>query len=168
MLENGKEWNDYVTGIDYNEYRVNLVEYGSCRKRVYKKGKRKGEGVEEQKGFWFATDLPVGRKNVEALVQRGRMHWKIENEGFNTQKRQGYHLEHQYSKDYQVMKNYYYLTQIGHMAAQIMEAWEKLWSQDRQSRKQRHRRVLESLKKVRLKENREEIGRRIQIRLEPE
>ena len=94
--------------------------------------------------------------------------WKIEDEDFNIQNKQGNHLEHQYSKDYQVMKNYYYLTQIGHMAAQIMEAWEKLWSQDRQSRKQRHRRVLESLKKVRLKENREEIGRRIQIRLEPE
>jgi len=46
-----------------------------------------------------------------------------------------------------------------------MEAWEKLWSQDRQSREQRHRRVLESFKKVRLKENREEIGRKIQIRL---
>ena len=96
------------------------------------------------------------------------MRWKIENEGFNTQKKQGYYLEHQYSKDYQAMKNHYYLTQIGHMVAQVMEAWEKLWSQNRQSREQRHRRVLESFKKVRLKENREETGRRIQIRLEPE
>ena len=147
---------------------MNLVEYGSYRKRVYKKGKRKGETEEEQKCFWFATDFPVGRKNVANLVQRGRMRWKIENEGFNTQKRQGYHLEHQYSKDYQAMKNHYYLTQIGHMVAQVMEAWEKLWSQNRQSREQRHRRVLESFKKVRLKENREETGRRIQIRLEPE
>ena len=149
VLEDGKEWYDYVEDIDYNGYHVNLVEYGSCRKRVYKKGKRKGEGVED-------------------LVQRGRMRWKIENEGFNTQKKQGYHLEHQYSKDYQAMKNHYYLTQIGHMVAQAMESWEKLWSQNRQSREQRHQRVLESFKKVRLKENREEIGRRIQIRLEPE
>ena len=132
------------------------------------KGKRKGEAEEEQKGFWFATDFPVSRKNVANLVQRGRMRWKIENEGFNTQKKQGYYLEHQYSKDYQAMKNHYYLTQIGHMVAQVMEAWEKLWSQNRQSREQRHRRVLESFKKVRLKENREETGRRIQIRLEPE
>lgn len=147
---------------------MNLVEYGSYRKRVYKKGKRKGETEEEQKCFWFATDFPVGRKNVANLVQRGRMRWKIENEGFNTQKRQGCHLEHQYSKDYQAMKNHYYLPQIGHMVAQAMEAWEKLWSQSRQSREQRHQRVLESFKKVRLKENREEIARRIQIRLEPE
>ena len=168
VLEDGKEWYDYVEDIDYNGYHVNLVEYGSCRKRVYKKGKRKGEAEEEQKGFWFATDFPVSRKNVANLVQRGRMRWKIENEGFNTQKKQGYYLEHQYSKDYQAMKNHYYLTQIGHMVAQVMEAWEKLWSQSRQSREQRHRRVLESFKKVRLKENREETGRRIQIRLEPE
>ena len=40
---------------------------------------------------------------MEALVQRGRMRWKIENEGFNTQKRQGHHLEHQYSKDYRAI-----------------------------------------------------------------
>ena len=38
VLENGKEWNDYVTGIDYNEYRVNLVEYGLCRRYVHKGG----------------------------------------------------------------------------------------------------------------------------------
>ena len=63
------------------------------------------------------------------------------------------------------MKNHYYLTQIDHMVAQVMEAWEKLW---RQSREQRHRRVLESFKKVRLEENREEIAGRIQIRLELE
>ena len=57
---------------------------------MYKKGKRKGKIKEEQTGFWFTTDLPVSRKNVGALVQRGRMRWKIENEGFNTQKKQGY------------------------------------------------------------------------------
>ena len=154
-----------MEGIDYNGCHVNLVVFEPCLKRVYKLGKRKGESVEEQKGFWFATNLPVGRKNVETLVQRGRMRWKIENEGFNPQKREGYHLEHQYSRDYQAMKNHYYLTQIDHMVAQVMEAWEKLW---RQSREQRHRRVLESFKKVRLEENREEIAGRIQIRLELE
>lgn len=166
VLEDGKEWHDYVTDIDYNGYRVNLVEYGWYRKRAHKKGKRKGEWMEEQKGFWFATDLPVGRKNVQELAQRGRMRWKIENEGFNTQKKQGYHLEHQYSRDYQAMKNHYYLIQIGHMIAQVMEAWETMWRRVRQSREQRHRRVLESFKEVRLKENTEEIRRKIQIRLE--
>ena len=67
MLENGKEWNDYVTGIDYNEYRVNMVEYGLCRRYVHKGGGRKGECEEERKIFWFDTDFLVGRKNVQTL-----------------------------------------------------------------------------------------------------
>lgn len=33
-----------------------------------------------------------------ALARCGRLRRKIGNEGFNTQKRQGYRLEHQYSK----------------------------------------------------------------------
>ena len=143
---------------------MNLVEYGSYRKRVYKKGKRKGETEEEQKCFWFATDFPVGRKNVANLVQRGRMRWKIENEGFNTQKRQGYHLEHQFSRDYQAQKCRYYLIQIGHMTAQVLEAWEKLWKNVKQSREQKHRRLLESFKNGRLKDLEKELEKKFQVR----
>lgn len=93
------------------------------------------------------------------------MRWKIENEGFNTQKKQGYYLEHQYSKKYQGVKNHYYLTQIGHMIAQILEAWEKIWKMVNQSREQKHRRMLESMKETRLEEFKEEFGKKIQIRL---
>jgi hypothetical protein len=42
----------------------------------------------------------------------GRLRWKIENEGFNTQKNQGYGFEHPYSQDYQAMKCFYILMQI--------------------------------------------------------
>ena len=164
VWEGGKEWQDYVTGIDYKGYHVNLLEYGKCGKRVYKKAPQKGKCVEERESFWFITDLPVDRWNAKALAQYGRLRWKIENEGFNTQKKQGYHLEHQYSRDYQALKNHYYLIQIGHMIAQIMEAWEMLWKQTRQSREQKHRRILESFKETRLKEYMGERGRRIQIR----
>ena len=61
------------------------------------------------------TDLPVTRKNVADLTERGRMRWRIENEGFNAQKKHGYYLEHLYSRNYQALKNHYYLIQIGHM-----------------------------------------------------
>ncbi len=44
----------------------------------------------------FITDLPVGRDNVEALAGCGRARWKVENEGFNTLKTKGYHLEHNF------------------------------------------------------------------------
>ena len=93
------------------------------------------------------------------------MRWKIENEGFNTQKNQGYYLEHLFSKDYQGIKNHYYLIQIGHMISQILEAWEKLWEGIRLSIGQKHQKLLESFKIVRLKEYRG-IEKNIQIRLQ--
>ena len=101
VTETGKEWHDYVTDIDYNGYKVNLVEYGEKKEKVCQKGKKKGKVKIIQKEFWFLTDLAVSRKNVAELAERGRMRWKIENEGFNTQKKQGYHLEHPYSRNYQ-------------------------------------------------------------------
>ena len=156
---------DYVTEIDYRGCDVNVVEYEEKGTREFKKGKKKGETEEIQKRFLFLTNLPVSGRNVEGVVERGRMRWKIENEGFNTQKRQGYHLEHQYSKNYQAIKNHYYLTQIGHMIAQMMEAWKKIWGGIKQSREQKHRRLLESYKKDSLKEQAEETRKRFQIRI---
>ena len=73
------------------------------------------------------------------------MRWKIENEGFNTQKNQGYYLEHLFSKNYQGIKNHYYLIQIGHMIAQIMETWGRLWEGMHQSMEQKHQKILESI-----------------------
>lgn len=163
----GKAWYDYVTDIDHKGYRVNLAEYGECIEQEYKKGRKKGKKKQINKKFWFITNLPVRKENISSLVERGRMRWKIENEGFNTQKKQGYHLEHQFSQKYQGVKNHYYLMQISHMIAQIMEAWEKIWEKDGQSREQKHRRLLESFKGTRLKEKLEgqEQEKRLQIRL---
>lgn len=164
ILEDGKAWYDYVEGIDYNGYKINLAEYREERQIAYKKGKRKGELKKTEKNFLFLTDLSVGRRNVDSLVGYGRMRWKIENEGFNTQKRQGYSLEHQFSRDYQAQKCHYYLIQIGHMIAQVFEAWEKLWKNVRQSRGQKHRRLLESFKKDKLKDMEKELEKKFQVR----
>lgn len=123
-LGNGKAWYDYVEGIEHNGYKTSLVEYTEERQIIYKKGVQKGRRRKVEKSFLFLTNLSISRKNVPGLVEYGRMRWKIENEGFNTQKRQGYHLEHQFSRDCQAQKCHYYLIQIGHMAAQVLEAWE--------------------------------------------
>ena len=163
--QTGKEWYDYVTDIDYKGHQVNLAEYGESGEHICKKGRKKGKAETIRKEFWFLTDLPITRKNVAGLVGRGRMRWRIENDGFNAQKRQGYHLEHQYSRNYQALKNHYYLIQIGHMISQIMEAWEKIWKKVKQSREQKHRRILESMKETPLREYKEEIAKKIQIRL---
>ena len=140
------------------------MEYGEELKRTIKRGMCKIER-EEKKSFCFLTSLPVRKKNVCDLVEKGRMRWKIENEGFNTQKNQGYYLKHLFSKNYQGIKNHYYLIQIGHMIAQIMETWGRLWEGMHLSMEQKHQKILESFQAVRLKEY---IGikKNIQIRLQ--
>ena len=163
-LKTGKKWYDYVTDIDYNGYKVNLIEYGESMEHVCVKGKKKGEARTIRKEFWFLTDLPATAKNVEGLAERGRMRWKIENEGFNAQKKHGYCLEHPFSKNYQALKCHYYLIQIGHMIGQFMDAWERIWKKVKQSLEQKHRRMLEAMKETPLKEYREEIKKKIQIR----
>jgi uncharacterized protein YjgD (DUF1641 family) len=50
-----------------------------------------------------------------------RLRWKIENEGFNTQKNRGYNLERSFSKNEVAMKNYYLILQIAHTIGQLME-----------------------------------------------
>ena len=72
--------------------------------------------------FFWATDLTVTEKNVvELSLQGGRCRWKIENQGFNTQKNQGYNLEHAYCEDETAAKNFYLLLQIAHMLVQLVE-----------------------------------------------
>ncbi len=103
---------------------------------------------------------------MTALVEAGRRRWKIENEGFNTQKRHGYCLEHLFSKNYQAVKNHYFLMQIGHMISQVMEAWAKLWKKAGLDMREKHVRILESFRSIRLCEYETEIGKRFQMRFQ--
>ena len=44
----------------------------------------------------WVTDLVPTAANIAQLVRAGRARWKIKNEGFNTLKNHGYHLEHNF------------------------------------------------------------------------
>jgi hypothetical protein len=46
--------------------------------------------------FSWVTDIQITKENVRQLVRGARARWKIENEGFNTLKNHGYHLEHNF------------------------------------------------------------------------
>lgn len=69
--------------------------------------------------YAFITDMPINADNVREIITVGRRRWKIENEGFNTQKNSVYELEHLYSKDSNGMKVVYLLIQIGHLFNQL-------------------------------------------------
>ena len=46
-----------------------------------------------------------------------------------------------------------------------MEAWEGIWKKVKQSLEQKHRKLLESMKGTSLREYKEEMDRKIQIRI---
>ncbi len=73
-----------------------------------------------QHRFVHLTNLTVTARTVATLSRTGRLRWKIENEGFNTQKHLGYGLEHRYARvSWQAAKNYYQCLQIGHLINQL-------------------------------------------------
>ena len=142
---------DFVSDIDYEDHKLNCLEYAEDGKPY---------------PFVFLTNLPLSHRNARETAFFGRRRWKIENEGFNAQKNHGFFLSHLFSRNYQAMKNHYYLIQIGHMIAQIMDAWESLWKGIRQSKEQKHKRILESWKTQRISDCDLETPSRFQIRLE--
>ena len=142
---------DFVNAIDYEGHKLSCLEYAEDGK---------------PHPFLFLTDLPLSRRNAPETAFFGRRRWKIENQGFNAQKNHGFSLGHLFSRNYQAMKNHYYLIQIGHTIAQIMDAWESLWKSVRQSKEQKHKRILESWKTQRLSDFDLQTPSRFQIRLE--
>jgi hypothetical protein len=69
----------------------------------------------------WLTDLEVNHKTVEAVaIEGGRQRWRIENQGFNTQKNSGLNMEHAYSHQ-EHWAAYYYLLQIAHILLQLVE-----------------------------------------------
>jgi hypothetical protein len=68
----------------------------------------------------WLTSLEVSPATVvEVATHGGRERWRVENEGFNTQKNSGLNLEHAYS--HTCWKAYYFLLQIAHVLLQLVE-----------------------------------------------
>ena len=79
------------------------------------------EGQNKTTKFKWVTNYHVSCKNVTPLSNEGgRMRWKIENEGFNVQKKGGYELEHAYTNNPNSAKVFYLLLQIAHLLAQLL------------------------------------------------
>jgi len=66
------------------------------------------------------TDISLNEDNVHQISQAGRLRWKIENEGFNNQKNNGYNAGHKFSRtNFNAVKNYYQLMQIADIINQL-------------------------------------------------
>ncbi len=72
--------------------------------------------------FVRITNLPTDKSTVKTLSKAGRLRWKIENEGFNEEKNNGYNMEHLYSrKSFNAQQNYYQSMLIAHLINQLLE-----------------------------------------------
>lgn len=105
----------------HQRYRwINEIPLGDEQINVFDCTETNAEG--EETTFKWATDLPVSKANVEKLSSKGgRCRWKIENEGFNTQKNGGFGLGHSFCEDWTGAKNFYILMQIAHIISQLLQ-----------------------------------------------
>jgi len=71
--------------------------------------------------FQWITSLQITEKNAEKMASKGRLRWKIENEGFNRQKNWGNDITHACSFDGNALKNHYLIYQIADFIRQLYE-----------------------------------------------
>jgi len=103
----------WVNEIDYQGHKLNWIE---CFET--KSSEKKGSISQR---FVHLSSSKVDYHSAPAISETGRLRWKIENEGFNTQKNHGYNLQHKYSRtNWQAGKNYYQCLQIGHLINQLL------------------------------------------------
>lgn len=107
----------------------------------------KKTGSQREASFEWITDIEVNERNIEELIKAGRGRWKIENEGFNSQKNGIYRIEHLNSRNTNAMKNHYLLTQTADILMQIYLAWNPLVKKIKQSIKNTSSRLLESFRR---------------------
>ena len=114
------EWiTDLPLNANPNSPHINFI-----RLRIVKAGKT-------YENAWV-TDLTPTSANIVQLVRAARARWKIENEGFNTLKNQGYHLEHNFGHgDQHLSEAFFTLNLIAFFIHQIFELVDGLYQRVR-------------------------------------
>ncbi len=71
--------------------------------------------------FRYISNLDIKNSNIIEIVSMGRKRWKIENEGFYTQKHRTFNISHLNSRNDTAMKNHYFFIQFAHTIRQLLE-----------------------------------------------
>jgi len=104
----------YLNDLYHKGFKLSWVE---CEEKIV----NSKTGIEKITKFIHLTNIAIDNKNYFNISDTGRLRWKIENEGFNTQKNGGYALEHKYSRvSFLAMKNNYQCLQIAHIINQLV------------------------------------------------
>jgi hypothetical protein len=103
----------WINGLKYKSFTLNWIE---CVETETKEGNTK------ETRFVHLSSMSVDHDSAVQISRHARLRWKIENEGFNTQKNHGYYLEHKFSRtNFTATRNYYQCLQIAHMINQFVE-----------------------------------------------
>jgi len=106
---------EYDNGKSKTIHQLHVLE---CFETTIKN--KKGDKIERR--FLWLSSIRVSKKNCEELSNKGgRCRWKIENQGFKSQKKEGYELGHAYSEDCNAIKCFYHLLQVAHTINQLIE-----------------------------------------------
>jgi hypothetical protein len=104
----------WVNGIDYVDAEGHAHRFSAIQCSETREG--------QTTLFAWITSWEVTVHNVAAIAEQGgRNRWKIENQGFNTQKNSGLNMTHAYSIGPDTLKAFYYLLQIAHIFLQLLE-----------------------------------------------
>ena len=79
------------------------------------------EGHTYEKNFRYISNILVTSNNTKEIVAIGRKRWKIENEGFYTQKHRTFCITHMCSRNDNALKCHYFFIQFAHTFRQLLE-----------------------------------------------
>ena len=99
----------FKTPVIYHGEIVHVLEMEDINK----------EGERDYYNKWV-TNVKPDRNNLLDLAQTGRLRWKIENEGINTQKNGGYEMEHGFRLKHNAWKSYYLTLQISQLLNELV------------------------------------------------
>lgn len=71
--------------------------------------------------FRYISNIEINNYNIKDVVELGRRRWKIENEGFYTQKHRTFDISHLNSRNDNSMKCHYFFIQFAHTIRQLLE-----------------------------------------------
>lgn len=96
------------SNIEFNNNLINVFKYNEIKKS-------------KTTIFRYISNIKMDNDNIEMVVQLGRKRWKIENEGFYTQKHRTFDITHLNSRNDNSMKFHYYFIQFAHTIRQLLE-----------------------------------------------
>ena len=96
------------TNIEFNNNLLNVFKYIETKNS-------------KETTFRYITDLKIHDSNIQEIVALGRRRWKIENQGFYTQKHRTFNISHLNSRNDNSMKCHYFFIQFAHTIRQLLE-----------------------------------------------